>query len=548
MADYTVGDYMGQEGAEYWTRLILERIKKVTYDFDDTPKPYSSNPVTSSGIYEFVMSLVSGIVGIDVQVSNTIPVDPPAHPENTIYIVMVKGDGTQGDLYTEYIWVNRDHIWEPLGTASVDLSDYAKKSDIGSATISLSLGGVQVGTFNANAKTNKTIDFPAPSNSEITVKQGDVVLGTFRLNQSEDKTVTIPEGGKPNNAAITIKRGEDEIASFTLNQSTDETIVIPKPNNSTITIKSGGVLVDTFTLDQEENKVINIPSGGSGGGDGTWIDGDAVVHNKATRTEVDERPISNGTLNYTTDTHDLFLDVAGNRIKISDWIVVSTDAERLNLSNPIEDKLYMVEETHALWSYKNGWWSLLSYGDIQTRNILLSTFPVALGSNCVVTDAQAENWSAIATMIQVSERIYLTDALQFRFIISQASSGSQPRFAPAIYKYTGIDGESGSQMCRLVCAGNYAEITKTGWYVCNFSSMTQMFLDPSEVYYFVFLHNSNGCGMPGSWCTQMNDPPYVSFLASNLGNLTSPPDTLRMESETTLRLYGSFYANALGTK
>lgn len=548
MADYTVGDYMGQDGAEYWTRVILERIKNVTYTFDDTPKQGSSNPVTSSGIYNFVMSLVSGVVGIDIQVSTTIPVDPPANPQKTIYIVMVSGDGTQGDLYTEYIWVNQDRVWEKLGTATVDLSDYAKKSDIGSATITLSLGGVQVGTFNANAKTNKTVDFPAPSNAAITVKQGNSILGTFTLNQAEDKVVTIPEGGTPSNATIVIKRGNDEIASFTLNQSNDETIVIPKPNNATITIMSGGVLVDTFTLDQAENKVINLPAGGGGGSEGTWIDGDAVVHNKATKTEVDERPISNGTLNYTSDTHDLFLDVAGNRIKISDWIILNTDAERLSLTNPIEDKLYMVEETHALWSYKNGWWSLLSYGDIQTRNILLSTFPVALGSNCVVTDAQAENWSAIATMMQVPERIYLTDALQFRFIVSQASSGSQPKFAPAIYKYTGIAEEGGSPQCRLVCAGNYAEITKTGWYTCTFSSMTQMFLDPSEVYYFVFLHNSNGCGMPGSWCTQMNDPPYVSFIDSNLGNLTAPPDTLTMESETTLRLYGSLYANALGTE
>lgn len=29
MADYTVGDYMGQEGAEYWTRLILEELRKL---------------------------------------------------------------------------------------------------------------------------------------------------------------------------------------------------------------------------------------------------------------------------------------------------------------------------------------------------------------------------------------------------------------------------------------------------------------------------------------------------------------------------------------
>lgn len=54
----------------------------------------------------------------------------------------------------------------------------------------------------------------------------------------------------------------------------------------------------------------------------------------------------------------------------------------------------------------------------------------------------------------------------------------------------------------------------------------------------------------GTKCMESTAEDMVSIadLASNLGNLTTPPDTLRMESETTLRLYGSLYANALGTE
>ena len=68
MANYTVGDYLGQDSTEYLVYQILQKIQAVR-------------------------ELISGITHVDVSTSATIPTDPPAHPEDTLYFVRV-GPGT----------------------------------------------------------------------------------------------------------------------------------------------------------------------------------------------------------------------------------------------------------------------------------------------------------------------------------------------------------------------------------------------------------------------------------------------------------------------
>lgn len=79
----------------------------------------SSNPETGG----------SGSLSIHVcaqnEVDNGLP-DVAEPDENTIYLV--PAGATSGNLYEEYIYV--DSAWEKFGAASIDLSNYATKSEI----------------------------------------------------------------------------------------------------------------------------------------------------------------------------------------------------------------------------------------------------------------------------------------------------------------------------------------------------------------------------------------------------------------------------------
>ncbi len=707
MADYTVGDFLGQDSTEYLVTQLLLKIKAVR-------------------------DMLSGITHIDVQVADNVPVNPPAHPDTTLYVVLVSEDSEVGDLFTEYIWVVQSSTWERVGKAQVDLTDYAKKTDIGNATLTIKVGDITLGTFSANAKsdatitldltayalktdigdatltikqgqttlgtfkanskTNETITVPEPDLSDyalktdigdatltvkvgntvigtfkanaktdgtitidlsdyaqtgdigdatLTIKQGNTTLGTFKANAKSDAEISIPETDltgyaqltdigdatltiklgntilgtfkansktdaeitvpevdlsdyalktdigdatltikqgnitlgsfKANsktdgtitidlseyaksadigNGMLTIKQGNTTLGTFTANQAGNQTITIDLSayaqstdvGDATITLKQGSTTLGTFTTNSKTDQTINIPAGSAAE---VWNDNDPVAHSKTTLANMPVA-ITNGTLHVAVDTLELYLDTSDDRIRIGDYIILADDAARIALQNPIESKLYMVESTHCLWSYKNGWWSLLSYGDLLKRNVLVSTFPVALGSNSAVDQGASNNWLAHGTMIQVPEMMYLTSDMKFKAIVTQLPSSPDYDLymAPAIYKYTGPDPDDDNKIkCSLVAAGNAEQITKLGWQEFTFNRGTQQYLDPQEVYFFVYLHNMNGLGMPGFYGTQMNDPPYVSWINGNLGQIWDAPSTLELQSESTLRLFGSFYAN-----
>lgn len=710
MENYTVGDYLGQDSTEYLVYQILQKIQAVR-------------------------ELISGITHVDVTTSATIPTDPPAHPEDTLYFVLVGPGTTPGDLYKEYLWVVQSNSWEYVGTATIDLSDYALKTDIGSATLTIKLGDVTLGTFSANAKSDATITLDLSSYAlktdvgagTLTVKQGDVTLGTFSANAKVDNIINIPvvdlsdyelktdvgdgtltikvgntvlgtfkantktdttieidlssyaQSADIGDATLTIKQGSTTLGTFKANAKTDSEISIPEVDLSdyalkadigdgTLTIKVGETTLGTFTANSKNGSTITIPEPDLTGyalstdikdgtltikygnttlgtfsansansttvtvpepdlsdyalkseignatltlkvgettigtftanavvdktmtidlsayaksadvGDATltitqagttlgtfkanaktdntidipagattekWNDNDPVAHSKTTEAAMPQA-ITNGKIHVTVDTCNLYLDTGNSRIKIGDYIVLTDDTARLNLQNPLEDKLYMVESTHSLWSYKNGWWSLLSFGDLLKRNVLVSTFSVAIGSNTPVEQGGDGNWTAHATMIQVPELIYLTDDMKFKLCVTQlpSSPGYDLYIAPAIYKYTGPDPEDGDKIkCSLVAAGNAKVITSIGWQEFTFNRGTEQYLDPLDTYFYVIMHNMNGLGMPGYSGSQMNDPPYVSWTQHNLGSLSDAPGTLELQSETTTRLFGSFYAN-----
>lgn len=78
-----------------------------------------------SGVLEEVEELASKLPKFSIEVVTELPTENIS--DTTVYLIP-SSSSTSGNLYDEYIYVNKK--WELLGSQSVDLSGYAKKSDI----------------------------------------------------------------------------------------------------------------------------------------------------------------------------------------------------------------------------------------------------------------------------------------------------------------------------------------------------------------------------------------------------------------------------------
>lgn len=66
-------------------------------------------------------------------------------------------------------------------------------------------------------------------------------------------------------------------------------------------------------------------------------------------------PLKEGQFLMTTDTKNIFYDLSGNRIQLTDILELNTESERQGLIAPV-NKFYFVKGTGTLWRYNNGTW------------------------------------------------------------------------------------------------------------------------------------------------------------------------------------------------
>lgn len=105
--------------------------KQDTLTFDLTPTALSTNPVTSDGIKDYVDTAVSTINTMRIHICTAQEYDastgiPTVQNPDTQTFYLVPG-GNSGNLYIEWVYV--DNAWERFGSADIDLSGYALKSD-----------------------------------------------------------------------------------------------------------------------------------------------------------------------------------------------------------------------------------------------------------------------------------------------------------------------------------------------------------------------------------------------------------------------------------
>ena len=135
-------------------------VSKTTYDSDKQATDSAiealetkvgnnaEGDTAASGLYKLISdteaalrSVITAIPKFKIEVVESLPVDNIS--PSTVYLVLEK-PGSEGDLYTEYIYVNND--WENLGKQTVDLSKYSTTEQMNSA-ISTAIADLRIGDY-----------------------------------------------------------------------------------------------------------------------------------------------------------------------------------------------------------------------------------------------------------------------------------------------------------------------------------------------------------------------------------------------------------------
>lgn len=104
-----------------------------------------------------------------------------------------------------------------------------------------------------------------------------------------------------------------------------------------------------------------------------WVNKNKFI--ATTSDKLNTIPIISGQLIFSKDNRIIYIDT-NERTAFQQIITLLTDESRLNLTSPIDGMFYFVEETGALWNYKNNKWIAIS-GNSDSMNFLSrDDFPV----------------------------------------------------------------------------------------------------------------------------------------------------------------------------
>ena len=91
---------------------------------------------------------------------------------------------------------------------------------------------------------------------------------------------------------------------------------------------------------------------------------------KATQAQILSGTIKEGTVIFTSDSHNLYWDAdATTRVKVTDIIELASESDRIALASP-SDKFYYVFSTGVFWRHHNGAWSMI--GGVSGESSILS--------------------------------------------------------------------------------------------------------------------------------------------------------------------------------
>lgn len=269
---------------------------------------------------------------------------------------------------------------------SGNYSDLTNKPTIGNATLTITQNSSSVGTFTANATTNKSIDIATPTKTSDLTNDGSDGTSTYAEASSLSAVATSGNYSDLTNtptigdATLTIKQNNTSLGTFTANATTNASVNITTPTktsdltndgsngsstyveasglstvatsgsytdltnkptigDATLTIQKNGVDVQTFTANATSNKTANIavPTKTSDltndGADGTstYVEASALptvdtAYNASSSNAIANSTVT-GSLNRNVMT-DMTLDATPSTT------TVQLNNAKVNLSNP----------------------------------------------------------------------------------------------------------------------------------------------------------------------------------------------------------------------
>lgn len=142
-----------------------------------------------------VNELISSIENVRFEVVDALP---ETGEENVIYLL--PKEGTEPNIYDEYIFLNDGKIFEKIGSTEVNLENYYTKTEIDGripivydSTITITQGGVEKGSFKLNQSSNATIGLDTSVVAQIQPnwEQTDTTADDYIKNKPGTRAFTI---------------------------------------------------------------------------------------------------------------------------------------------------------------------------------------------------------------------------------------------------------------------------------------------------------------------------------------------------------------------
>lgn len=109
-----------------------------------------------------------------------------------------------------------------------------------------------------------------------------------------------------------------------------------------------------------------------------------VLYRSCLESELNSRPVINGSFILCTDSGNLYHDVDDERIRISKSIAfLGTESNRTSILTPEDDVLYIVLATGKMWIYTSSGWECINK---TTEYYYVHNVAVASKSSTEVTD------------------------------------------------------------------------------------------------------------------------------------------------------------------
>ena len=168
---------------DYIKRGVTENTIELTDDEKANAKQWLGYATPTD-----IMQAIASIPQFKLSIINELPL---AGEKMTLYLV--PKEGTNNDVYDEYIWIEQTASFEHLGTTAVDLTDYVKKTDYAGDQAGVikvsSIYGVRVSPYNNGYISGFTMPLEQLTNNQIIISKGslDNVLTQY------SKTVSITQ-------------------------------------------------------------------------------------------------------------------------------------------------------------------------------------------------------------------------------------------------------------------------------------------------------------------------------------------------------------------